>query len=45
MPKHLGHVANVGPAFEHERGHGVTKEVTTTSLFDAGQSDVMPDGS
>ena len=39
---HLGHVADIGPAFEHECRHGVTKEVTTPSFLNASLSDVMP---
>ena len=42
MTEHLGHVADIGPAFEHERCHSVTKKVTATSLLNAGPSDVMP---
>jgi len=42
MTEHFGHVADIGPAFEHECRHGVTKEVTTPSFLNASLSDVMP---
>ena len=35
MPEHLGHVADVGPAFEHQCGHAVAQQVTTAFLVDA----------
>jgi hypothetical protein len=45
MTEHLGDVADIGPAFEHECRHGVTKKVTATSLLNAGLGDVMAHGS
>ena len=36
VSQHLGHVANIGPAFEHEGGHAVTQEMATALLVDPG---------
>ena len=43
VAEHLGDVADVGAAFEHEGGDGVAEEVAAALLFDAGGGEIAAD--